>query len=492
MIVKKKKEQFQNYLEDTSNIEGAASVLFIPESEKEVVKVLRDASKRKLPLTLSAGGTGTTGGRVSQKGGVLSLEQLNKIIDIDSERKIVTAQAGVTLDDLEKELNKLNLSFRPSPTEPLAFLGGAIATCASGMRSFMYSSIRNYIKSLKVALTDGGVLEIKRGEIFSSGRRFNFHKAKRKFDFILPTYTIPDIKSSAGYFIKDNMDLIDLFIGQEGTLGCILEAEVSVQGLALDYFDCLVFFDKDADALDFVEKLKGMRKYDSHSPCAIEFFDKNSLEFLREEYAHLPSAHCAVYLEQEIELPQQQDSILDYWCALIEKHHSSIDKCWFAEDYKSRQKLNEFRHSLPQKINEHLRRYKQQKVATDIAVPDEHFRKMYAFYEEKAQDSGIAYLNFGHIGQNHLHFNFLPKSNEESFRAKGYILEFIHEALSLGGTVSAEHGIGKIKKPYLEIMYGKKHLQEMACLKRVFDGACILGLDNIFSQELLRKLEPIQ
>jgi len=474
-----------SYLEDTSNIGGDARILFIPESVEEVGKVLRSASRRRLPITLSAGGTGTTGGRVAQRGGILSVEKLKRVIDIDVERKVVTAEAGITLEDLEKELNKLNLTLRASPTEPLAYLGGAISTSASGPRSFKYSSIRNYIKSLKIALSSGDVIKVERGKIFASGRIFDFRINKRKFKFKLPAYTSPDIKSSAGYFVKDNMDLIDLFIGQEGTLGCILEAEVYVQELPLDYFDCIAFFDSDEDALNFIEEIKNIKKYNSFFPCALEFFDRNSLEFLKDDYTYLPSTHCAVYLEQEIEMPEQQDRILDYWCSSIEKHNSSIDKCWFAEDYKNREKLYQFRHRLPQKINEFLRSHDQQKVATDIAVPDDNSRTMYKFYEEKARQSGIDYVNFGHIGQNHLHFNFLPKNQEESFRAKGYILEFIHEALSLGGTVSAEHGIGKIKRPYLEIMYGKKHLKEMARLKKVFDKPCILGLDNIFSRKLL-------
>ena len=485
MIVKKDKEQFISYLEDTSNLKGQASVLYIPENEKELRTILKDAAKKKFPITLSAGGTGTTGGRVAQKGGIISVEKLNKILNIDIDKKIVKAQAGVTLESLENELNKFNLSLRASPTEPLAYLAGVISTCASGQRSFKYSSIRNYVKALRIILSSGDILDIERGKILAKARNFNFQINKRRFKFSLPSYAVPQIKSSAGYFVKEDMDLIDIFIGQEGTLGCILEAEIYVQELPLDYFDCLVFFDVEEDALNFIEQIKNIKKYDSFWPCAMEFFDRNSLEFLKEDYTFLPSTHCAVYLEQEIELPEHQDRILDFWCSLIEKHNSSIDKCWFAEDSRNRKKLYEFRHRLPQKINEFLRCHNQQKVATDIAVPDENFRKMYRFYEEKARQSQIDYVNFGHIGQNHLHFNFLPKNQEESFRAKGYILEFIHYALSLGGTVSAEHGIGKIKKPYLEIMYGKKHLKEMASLKKFFDKSCILGLDNIFSKELL-------
>ncbi|HDN85659.1 MAG TPA: FAD-binding oxidoreductase, partial [Candidatus Omnitrophica bacterium] len=95
----------------------------------------------------------------------------------------------------------------------------------------------------------------------------------------------------------------------------------------------------------------------------------------------------------------------------------------------------------------------------------------------------VNYINFGHIGENHLHFNFLPKNDSESQKAKECILEIVKKALSLGGTVSAEHGIGKLKKSYLEIMYGKFYIKEMVELKRYFDPNFLLGRGNLFDVE---------
>ncbi len=485
MIIKKDRESFQSYLEDTSNIKGKADILYIPEKEKDVCKILAECAAKGKPVTISSAGTGTTGGRVPSEGAILSMERLNKIIGIDVEKKQLTAQTGVTLGKLEEELNKLNLTLRFSPTEPLAFLGGAVSTCASGPKSFKYSSIRDYVESMKVVLTDGSIMDLERGKISARGRKFNFKMCGRQFNFTLPHYTSPGIKSSAGYFTKDDMDLIDLFIGHEGTLGCITQVSLKVQNMPLDYFDCIVFFNSDSDALNFIRDIKKSESGCPFYPCALEFFDNNSLRFLKEDYPSVPVANCAVYMEQEIEFADQQEKVLDYWCSLIEKHNSTIDKCWFAEDSKNRQRIYDFRHKLPEKINEFLRVHKQQKTATDISVPEDRFEEMYAFYKKTAVKSGLHYVNFGHIGQNHLHFNFLPRNREESFKAKGYILEFIRKAVSLNGTVSAEHGIGKIKKPYLEAMYDKRTLKQMAELKKVFDPACIIGLDNIFSREML-------
>jgi D-lactate dehydrogenase (cytochrome) len=485
MIVKNDKDQLANYLEDTSNISGNADVVYVPQNIEELSELLREMSAAGTPVTFSAGGTGTTGGRVAPEGAIVSVEALNHIIAVDLDASTIRVEAGVSLTEIEKTANSYGLSLRSQPTEPLALIGGGVSTCASGPKSFKYGSIRQYILAIKAVLSDGTVLDIRRGQIFAQGRHFSFKLAGRCFDFDLPTYSMPEIKHAAGYYVKDDMDLIDLFIGQEGTLACIVEITLQLQGMPLDFFDALVFFEEENEGLDFVERMKGLKRAALMYPCSVEFFDANALAFLREDYAAIPECACGVYFEQEIDFPEQQDKVLEYYCGLIEECGATLDECWFADSATNRNRLAEFRHRLPQKINEFLRHYGTRKTATDIAVPDDQFRQMYALYKDVAQRSGMHYVNFGHIGQNHLHFNFLPRSKDEEFMSKGYIMELIHRAVEKGGTVSAEHGIGKIKKPYLEIMYGKAHLQKMAALKKVFDPACILNLDNMFDRQLL-------
>ncbi len=110
---------------------------------------------------------------------------------------------------------------------------------------------------------------------------------------------------------------------------------------------------------------------------------------------------------------------------------------------------------------------------------------MYGYYKRNGDDSGIRYVNFGHIGESHLHFNFLPRNEEESLKAREYLMMFCRKAVSLRGTVSAEHGIGKLKKEYLKLMYSVREIRQMALLKKYFDPYCLMGLDNIFDQCLL-------
>ncbi|MFH1519321.1 MAG: FAD-binding oxidoreductase [Candidatus Omnitrophota bacterium] len=490
MIIKNKSQDLLNYLEDTSNLKGKASLLYLPQDAQEVAHSLRECCHKKIPFTLSSGHTGTTGGSVPLGGAVISLENLNKIIDIDRESQTVRLETGVSLEDLEKEINKFNLTLRAAPTEDLAFVGGAIATSASGVRGFGYGSIRKYVKSLEVILTGGEIISLNRGRIISKVRHFDFEYGGRSFQFPLPSYQLPQVKSQAGYFVKDNMDLIDLFIGSEGTLGVITACRLNLQKIPFSIFDGLVFFPKEENALGFIAKIKTLKKKGALKPASLEFFDQNSLELLRDEYTFIPPAAAAVYFEQEVENMASFDSLLLKWQNLIEENGASPDQSILADTLKEREKIFKFRHKLPQLINEFLREKKQVKVASDIAVPDDKFHQMYAFYKKIAGEAKIKYVNFGHIGESHLHFNFLPSNDQEGIKARSYLKRLCQKAVSLGGTVSAEHGIGKIKKPYLRVMYKESEIKEMAAVKKYFDPACLLGLDNIFDKELLSSPNP--
>jgi len=482
----KKTSDFQTYLEDTSNLKGHAECLYLPESKEEVRFLIGECNRSKSPLTVSAGRTGTTAGCVPLSGALLSLQNLNKIINIDAGVKEARVEAGVLLEDLLKEAVKFNLTLRASPTEPLAYAGGAVSTAASGVRGFGYGSIRNYVRAIEIVLAGGDVLKIQRGKIFSLGRAFDFTCGGKRFKFNLPSYDMPPVKSQAGFFVKDNMDLIDLFIGSEGVLGIITECCLSLQTIAPYIIDGLVFFDCEEKALGFSGSVKSLKRDNLINPASLEFFDHNSLELLGPVYSFIPaSAAAAIYFEQEAEDKSSSEQLMDTWAKLIENGGASLDTCIIADNPNARRSIFEFRHKVPQLINEFLRAYGQQKIASDIAVPPEHFAAMYESYKSTARETALRYVNFGHIGEGHLHFNFLPRSDQESVRAGEGIARLCRQAVAWGGTVCAEHGVGKVKKPYLKIMYGDKHIKEMAALKKYFDPNCILNLDNIFDKEFL-------
>jgi D-lactate dehydrogenase (cytochrome) len=158
---------------------------------------------------------------------------------------------------------------------------------------------------------------------------------------------------------------------------------------------------------------------------------------------------------------------------------------WFATNEQDQAKLREFRHQLPVLMNEWFARYGQKKVSTDMSVPDEAFPGMFQLYRDVLRASGLSYTIFGHIGDNHVHVNILPRDDSEGARARELYIQFLKHAASVGGTLSAEHGVGKLKRDYLKLFYSDEQLREMAALKRAFDPMGILGRGNIFSEELL-------
>ncbi|HSK71382.1 MAG TPA: FAD-linked oxidase C-terminal domain-containing protein, partial [Pyrinomonadaceae bacterium] len=217
----------------------------------------------------------------------------------------------------------------------------------------------------------------------------------------------------------------------------------------------------------------------------IEYFDEKSLKFISEKFPEVPeNAKGAIFFEQETNA-ETEDVLLEQWNELLEKHNADLEKSWFTTTEQDREKMREFRHALPVSVNERIVRYGQRKVGTDMAVPDENFASFLQFYKQKLDESGLDYVIFGHIGDNHLHANILPKNTEEMTKAKHLYGRFIAQAVMLGGTVSAEHGIGKLKSKYLYVMYGERFLNEMAELKRAFDPNGILGRGNMFDEKFL-------
>ena len=300
---------------------------------------------------------------------------------------------------------------------------------------------------------------------------------------------MPATKNAAGYFSKPGMDLVDLFIGQEGTLGVISEIEIALAPALQETFDIIIFFPAEESAVDFVVEAKSKK---DKTVNFFEFFDENTLEMLKATYSNIPiNAKAAVYIEQEI-IPENEKTYLDDWAGLIEKHHASLDNCWLGMGAAKKEELVKFRHAIPEHINELFKKHKSIKLATDISVPTDKFKEMYNFYNSKlktclpagrAQNSKLFHIKFGHIGENHLHVNLLPKSEEEKAQAKDLVLGLVKKAISLGGTISAEHGVGKIKHAYLREMYGQSGIKEMIRIKKTFDPNCILGRNNIFPTE---------
>ena len=370
MIVKKEKETLLSYLEDSSNISGGhADEIILPEDIGELSRVVRDLSGKKIPITLSGGGTGTTGSRIPFGGVVISMEKFNKIVGISLGEMSCVAESGVLVEDLKSFCDKNGLFYTSHPTERTAFLGGTIATNASGARSFKYGSIRRCIERLKMVLSCGEVLDLRRGEYFFKDGACRIRlESGRRIEIPTPTYRIPKVKNSAGYYAFDGSDLIDLFIGHEGTLSVIVEAELKLAKKPSDILSCFVFFSDVRDAWNFSAHARSVK-----DALSIEYFDQNALDILRSDCPDMPKgARGAIFFEQEITKGRDHDPAA-LLMKLIASHNASVDDTWVAMNDKDAQKFSGFRHAIPEHINNIIRGRGYQKISTDIAVPENKF-----------------------------------------------------------------------------------------------------------------------
>ncbi len=433
------------YLSDASGYRGWAERVIVPESENEVAAILREATAARTPVTIAGAGTGLTGGRVPHTGWVLSLERLRRI-GIESGHAI--CGAGVLLRDLQAAAGARQF-YAPDPTENGASVGGSIATNASGSRSFLYGATRRHVRALRVVLISGETLDLRRGETAP---------------FDIPVVPAPQTtKNTAGYYLRADADYMDLFIGSEGTLGVVTEAELALLPAPASLFTGVLFFESDERALEGVEAWRpapGLRM--------LEYLDAASLELLRPRFPEIPAEARA--------------------CLLIENENADwpggfagMETSWFAASASDRERFRRFRHALPEAVNDLVRRRGLTKMGSDYAVPIARNREMLRIYREALdREFPGQYVIFGHIGDAHLHVNVLPANDAEWQRASGLMTEFARKVVELGGTVSAEHGLGKRKRHLLKIQYSAAEIEKMKSVKRLLDPNWLLGPGTLF------------
>jgi len=484
MIYKDDQASIKGFLEDTSNLKtGHTPGVFFPETVDELSGLIKGAVTRHRRFTIAGNGTGTTGGRIPFGDYVISMQRVDRIgepVPYASEKAFMTVQGGALLETIQKKAEQSGWFYPPDPTEKLCFIGATIANNSSGARSFKYGATRKHISRILAILPQGDVLDLSRGScmadkngIFRLGLPLAGEIAFQRAQYSMPETS----KHNAGYFSEEGMDLIDLFIGSEGTLCIIAEADLMLIPLPKTVISSLVYF-RDLDDLFRFNLLLKEREKDS-LPRAIEFFDKNSLAFLAEKYPEVPAgSEGAIFFEQET-TSETEENDLEKLLEEMNACNAMIDQSWMALDRGDQAKLREFRHTLPLLVNEWLGKQQESKISTDMAVPEGRFRELFDFYRSVCEKQGFVYIIFGHIGNGHVHLNILPRSREEFLQAKSLYRVFVGKALALGGTLSAEHGIGKLKAEYLVDMYHESGIREMARIKKCLDPFLVLNIGNI-------------
>ena len=471
MIYKTDPQAISPYLQDASNyLGGFADKVVIPESIEELSSFLKTNTQQ---ITIAGAGTGMTASRIPESGCIVSLERFDSIGN--PENGIIDVGPAVSLANLYKKLEATGYFYPPNPTESLASIGGTLATNASGSRSYKFGVTRDYVLEADIILADGNSIALKRGLTIdtplntSDGRQLFFPEI---------SYKSPLCKNAAGYYVRPNMDWLDLLIGSDGTLGVFTRVRLKLEIRPSSFISGILFFHKEEECWDFVDLIK---KTNSKfiNPCSLEYFDRHSLNRLRKKFSNIPPhAQSALFFENDIDRQLDHEPALEAWFDYL-KETSAFSDSWFAQSVSDLKRFHEFRHAIPVLLNEENSRLKRIKIGTDMAVPDSHFMDMMVFYKNELEGAGIDYVIFGHLGDNHLHINFLPAKHEIQKAHKLYA-RLVEQILEWNGTISAEHGVGKLKKKYFLQMVGEESLAQLRAIKEIFDPGFILGKGNIF------------
>jgi FAD/FMN-containing dehydrogenase len=447
-----------SYLEDSSGYRGAAERVLLPSDLDQVREIVLACSSQNIPLTVAGAGTGLTGARVPHGGWVVSLERFRRI-EIGQGR--ARCSAGALLSDLQRAAAPSKQFFGPNPTESSASIGGIISTNAGGARSFHYGSVRRHVLALEVVLMDGRAIHVTRGE---------------RVDFPIKPVRIPaTTKNSAGYYLRPELEWVDLFPGSEGTLGIVTEAELQLLPEPAAILSGVVFFPSDEDALRAVDAWRPIPEL-----RFLEFMDEHSLAILRARCAEIPtSARAALLIEQN--LASEDDAEVELWADRLDEQHAFQDESWFGFRTADREGFREFRHALPVMVLDIVRSNGFPKSVTDFAVPLDRNRELHEYYKRRCEEVLPGqYTIFGHVGDANNHVNLLPRTSKQATQGEEMMYEFARFVVSIGGTVAAEHGIGKNKTDLLKLMYSADEIESMRAVKRRLDPGWLLGQGNIF------------
>lgn len=495
-IIRKLTTEHDLHLQDESRKRGHAETVSFPVNDEEISEIVKYCNENDIPITVQGSRTGVGSGAVPFGGHVMSLEKLRGM-KMGADGDSVVAGAACTLKeicDFVKRETSDGYFLPPDPTERTASAGGMISCNSSGARTYRYGAIRNYVKALKLILADGRTLRITRGEQYAEGRKgilklqgtsnaaFAGTNNADEIPVMIPEYTMPKTKNAAGYYATDNMDMIDLFIGAEGTLGIITEVEFSLVKKPKLIWGAIVYFREDEMGISFADKMKKA----GEDILSIEFFDRGSLNLLRENGWKIPGEYSeAVFTEIKAENRDEMvESIRKMEDCIIEAGGYSND-AWIAGSSRSFETFKELRHATPESVNGRIAEIKKScpvitKLGSDMSVPDEAFHDIVSMYKRDLKEAGLYYVMFGHIGNNHLHVNIISRNEEEYFKGKEIFGRWADEVRKRKGSVSAEHGVGKLKRDFLIKMYGDKAVDEMREMKKSLDPKGIFGRDNIF------------
>lgn len=441
------KESLFNYGHDeTENLSYPPEVLVKPGSVEQVSKIMKLANQYNIPVTPIGAMTGLSGGSLSIHGGIgISMERFNKILKIDEDNLQVHVQPGVITQVLQDEVAKKGLYYPPDPaSRGSCFIGGNIAENSGGPRAVKYGVTKDFVLNLEVVLPNG--------EIINTGAN--------------------TLKNSTGY------NITQLMVGSEGTLGIVTKAILKL--IPLPKFNKLILvpFSSAVDACSSVASIFKAGVI----PSALEFMDRKAVDFTIKyiEEAHLEmSENTEALLLIEVD-GNQPDQLMDEIQKIIDvvETHNCDENILFAEDEAQKEQLWFIRRRIGEAVKVNSIYKEEDTVVPRFKLPD-----LLSGVKQIGDKYGFESICYGHAGDGNLHVNII-KGELSDLQWKNELTKAIREiftlTVSLGGTISGEHGIGWVQKNYMDIAFNEIELNLMRDIKKVFDPKNIMNPSKIF------------
>ncbi len=496
---------FSSHLTDAANFpDGVSAGMFRLEAHAKtdaIAEIVRTSAIDKKGLVVVGTQSSLTGAAVPNGEYLLDMIQLKHISDVQKnaqDEDIVSVQPGVTFDELSHNLRENGLFLPSAPTYAEATIGGGVSTDAGGARSYKYGKIRDAVMGVEMVLANGEVLRAKRGEVVShpptetyENGYFELENATGERTTVpVPTYTMPDVpKASVGYYAQPQMDLVDLLIGSEGTLGVLTAVDLKVIPEPPTMM-ALVVCDTDEQAFALNAKLRAQEadKRESGEPggiSAVEFMGADARNLAQTHSADVPGSSGNALLLVQIETPDEEMTSVGQFLQHCEEVGINVDddnRLFGAtsDDTTTKERFIALRESIPQAVNETIARQGLSKVAGDYCVSPEKILQMNTIVGDEG--NGQQCIVWGH-GEGNLHYNFLPASAEDRQQCVASLVRAGKRIITeLAGVGSAEHGIGKnaMKQELLFELRGEKGIAEMRAVKHAFDPDGLLARGNIF------------
>jgi glycolate oxidase len=442
----------ESHARDASGLWLVPAGVLRPSSREALIADVRDALRSGTPVTMAGSQTSTTGASITERGLLVSTRALAGIGAVDRSELSVRVEPGVLLGDLNRALAADSLVFAPDPTsDQECTVGGAIACNASGPRTLRYGATRAHVRALTVLLADGRVIEVRRSALE---------------------------KNTVGY--APVQEPIDWFIGSEGTLGVVVEAELALMPRPAHEVGLAIPFVSPQAALAFIV---AARESDLMPRC-LEYFDAESLAIVRQASPVLgdwsPDAAALVYAECDT---ARGDPRLDVWLALAEAGDALGDDVRVFDGEAAVQEARRLRHAVPSAMHERVGPYLAhggRRVSTDWAVPYRRAAEAIARADEHARRAGVgAPVTYGHLGNGHPHQNFVARNADEVAACERAVEATLRDVVAIGGTVAAEHGIGKLKAKWLPLQLSELQRGMLVAIKRELDPNGLFAPGNL-------------